>query len=61
VVQFSQLGFDGRSLTDDFASPLHGLALGVNLLNMGSHLFLLLMGLLLLRREPGVWFWYGRP
>jgi hypothetical protein len=56
VVQFSQLGLDGRSLTDDFASPLRGLALGVNLLNMGSHLFLLLMGLLLLRREPGVWF-----
>jgi hypothetical protein len=54
VVQFGQLGLDGRSLTSELASPLRGLTLSVNLPSAGSHLLLLLIDLLLLRSEPGV-------
>jgi hypothetical protein len=43
VVQFGQLGFDGRSLTDELTPLLCGPMLSVTLLNVGSHLLLLLI------------------
>jgi hypothetical protein len=55
AVQFDQLGLDGCSLASEIASPLHSLALNVNLVCVGSCMLLLLVCLLLLRREPGVW------
>jgi hypothetical protein len=58
VVQFGQLGLNGRSLASEFALLLRCLALGIGLLSVGSCLLLLLIGLLLLRREPDVWLWY---
>jgi hypothetical protein len=54
VVQFGQMGIEGRSL----ASPLYCPTLGVDLSSVGSHLLLLLVGMLLLKREPGVWLRY---
>jgi hypothetical protein len=42
-VLFGQLGFDGRSLTDELTTPLCGPMLSVTLLNVGSHLLLLLI------------------
>jgi hypothetical protein len=54
VVQFSQVGLDGRSFIGELASPFRSAMLGVDLLSAGSHLLLLLIGLLFPRREPGV-------
>jgi hypothetical protein len=61
VVQFDELGLDGRSLIDKLASPLCSPTLDVDLSSMRSCLLLLLVGLLLLRREPRVWLRYESP
>jgi hypothetical protein len=53
------LGFDGRSVTGEFALLLHSPVLGVSLLSAGSSVLLLLIGFLLLRWEPGVRLWYS--
>jgi hypothetical protein len=44
MVYFGQLGLDGRSLTGEFASLVHGLVLNVYLSSTGSRLLLLLVG-----------------
>jgi hypothetical protein len=46
---------NGRSLTGEFASQLHSPALGVDLPSAVSRLLLLLIGFLLVRKEPNVW------
>jgi hypothetical protein len=61
VVQFDQLGLVDCSLTDELALPLHGPTLDVGLSSTDSHLLLLLIGILLLRSEPGVWLQCERP
>jgi hypothetical protein len=48
MVRFGQLGFDGCSLADELVLPLGGPVHDVNLPSAGSHLLLLLIGLLLL-------------
>jgi hypothetical protein len=58
TVQFSQLGLNGYSVVGEFTSPLRSPALSIDLPSVGSCLLLLLIGLLLLRREPGVWLCY---
>jgi hypothetical protein len=58
VVQLGQLGLDGCLLTGEFGLLLCSPALGISLPCMGSCLLLLLIGLLLLRKEPNVWLWH---
>jgi hypothetical protein len=48
-------------LTGEFTSPLRGPMLSIGLLNMDSHSLLLLIGLLLLRKEPSVRLRYSDP
>jgi hypothetical protein len=45
VVQFGQLGFNGRLLARKVTLSLHGPALGVSVLNAGLRLLLLLIGM----------------
>jgi hypothetical protein len=52
MVQFNQVGFNGCLLVGELALLLRSSALGINLPSTGSHLLLLLIGLLLLRKEP---------
>jgi hypothetical protein len=52
MVQLDQLGFNGRLLTGEFGSPLHGPVPGVDLLSVGFRL-------MPLRLEPSTWPWYG--
>jgi hypothetical protein len=55
VVLFSQLGLNGHLLAGDFASLLQSPALSVDPPSAGSCLLHLLIGLLLLRKDPNVW------
>jgi hypothetical protein len=57
MLQFGQHGFNGCSLASEFALPLRYPVLNVNLPSMGSRLLLLLIWLLLLRKEPNAWLW----
>jgi hypothetical protein len=55
MVQLGQLGFNGCSLTGEHALSLCGSTLGVHLPSAGPHLLLLLIGLLLLKKELDAW------
>jgi hypothetical protein len=54
MVHLSQLGLNGHLLTSEFTSPLCRPALSVDLRSTGSHLLPFLIGLLSLKRKPGV-------
>jgi hypothetical protein len=53
-----RLGRIDRSLAGELASSSHYLVLDIRLPTAGSRLLPLLMGLLSLKRELGVWLWH---
>jgi hypothetical protein len=53
------LSVEGWSLTDELIVSLGSRLLNVDLLSTDPHWLLLLIGLLLLRKEPYTWLWCG--